>query len=129
MVTTNGNSVTLNGGGRAYLSNSSGNNVSATNNVGIDPNGFYMMPLLGYTLSFTVDNSKVHCSCNSALYFVGMPGYGDGQQPDPTSGNDYYCDANKVGGEYCPELDVSEANAYTIASTPHDCTSHNNKHW
>ena len=90
MISTNGNSVTLNGGGRGYLSNS-----AAANELEIDPKGFYNMYLLGKTLTYTVDNSSVHCSCNSALYFVSMPGFDQSGQPDPTSAG---CIAKKRAG-------------------------------
>ena len=42
-------------------------------------------------------------------------------EPQPGAGGDYYCDANAVGGTYCPEMDVSEANKYAMASTAHTC--------
>ena len=55
--------------------------------------------------SYTVDLSKSACGCNSALYAVSMPAYKpDGVEPDPTENGDYYCDANGVGGHYCPEM-------------------------
>ena len=50
-----------------------------------------------------------------------MPGYNSGQSPEPGEGGDYYCDANKVGGNYCPEYDNFEGNKYTMASTLHTC--------
>jgi len=58
-----------------------------------------------------------------------MPAFGQDQNADSGKYGDYYCDANKVGGEYCPEMDVSEANKYTMATTPHKCTSSQGKHW
>ena len=69
--------------------------------------------------------------CNPR-YLVSMPGYNasSGAIPDPRS--DYYCGANAgkpsdntsaVGGNgnYCPEMDVLEANKYAAQSTPHIC--------
>lgn len=32
-----------------------------------------------------------------------------------------YCDANQVGGNYCPEFDLMEANKWSWATTPHKC--------
>ena len=46
-----------------------------------------------------------------------MPGRNNqSSQPDPTRGGDYYCGANagKHGGNFCPEIDVLEANMYTM---------------
>ena len=65
--------------------------------------------------------SAVGCNCNGALYFVTMPGYNSAQQPEPGGDKDYYCDANAVGGNYCPEMDVMEANKFAMASTAHTC--------
>ena len=35
----------------------------------------------------------------------------------------YYCDsiAGRWGGQYCPELDIMEANRYAFQTTPHPC--------
>ena len=110
----NGSSITLSGGGRVYLGNSGT----------LSPSSFYMMPLLGRKLTFDVDMSSVGCNCNGALYFVSMPAYNSAQQLVPGKDGEYYCDANQVGGIYCPEMDVMEANKYAMASTAHTCQYH-----
>ena len=112
-VQVNGSSITLHGGGRIYLGDSNSDVIS--------PDSFYMMPLLGKRLTFNVDMSNVGCNCNGALYFVSMPAYNSSQKLEPGKNGDYYCDANKVGGTYCPEMDVMEANKYAMASTAHTC--------
>ena len=112
-IQVNGSSITLSGGGRAYL----GDSPSDT----IGPNSFYEMPLLGKRLTFNVDMSNVGCNCNGALYFTTMPAYNSAQQPVPGKDGSYYCDANQVGGTYCPEMDVMEANKFAMASTAHTC--------
>lgn len=112
----NGSRITLARGGRVYLGDSSSGTISI--------NSFYMMPLLGKRLTFDVDMSNVGCSCNGALYFVSMPAYNSAQQPVPGENGEYYCDANDVGGVYCPEMDVMEANKYAMASTAHTCQYH-----
>jgi len=89
------------------------------------PGVYYHMPLLGMELSFDVDISNVDCSCNSALFFTGMPGYGQNGQPEKGGLGDYYCDANFVGGVWCWEMDTIESNKYTMATTPHKCSSPN----
>ena len=120
-IWVNGSSITLHGGGRAYLGDSSSDSLS--------PNSFYEMPVFdnkqggkNRRLSFDVDMSDVGCNCNGALYLVSMPAYNSAQQPEPGKGGDYCCDANQVGGTYCPEMDVMEANKFAMASTPHTCT-------
>ena len=39
----------------------------------------HQAPLLGNHIAYTVDVSNVGCHCNSAFYFVQMPGYDAGQ--------------------------------------------------
>ena len=68
--------------------------------------------------------NAVGCNCNGALYFVQMPAYNSAQQPAPGKDGEYYCDANQVGGTYCPEMDVMEANKFAMASTAHTCQYH-----
>jgi hypothetical protein len=67
--------------------------------------------------------------CNAAFYMVSMPGYNQNQQPDKSQGGDYYCDANQVGGVWCPEMDIMEANTYAWHMTPHTCDSPSGKHY
>jgi hypothetical protein len=96
--------------------------IAATANASYDPNMFVEYKLKGKTVSYMVDLSQISCSCNSALYFVTMPGIGSNGQPNPGQGGDYYCDANDVNGEWCWELDVQEANMYVTQTTPHQCS-------
>ena len=109
----NGSSITLIGGGRVYLGDSSSGTIY--------PNSFYEMPLLGKRFTIDVDMSDVGCNCNGAVYFVTMPAYNSRQQPQPGTDGAYYCDANKVGGTYCPEMDLMEANKFAMALTAHTC--------
>jgi hypothetical protein len=44
-----------------------------------------------------------------------MPGAGPGQAKD------WYCDANDVGGEACPEIDLLEMNQHALHTTMHSC--------
>ena len=110
-VSVANDTITLHGGGRVYLGQQDD----------LGPNSFYQVPLLGKRLTFDVDLSQVGCSCNGALYAVSMPAYNSNQQLVPGETSEYYCDANQVGGTYCPEMDVMEANKYAMASTPHTC--------
>ena len=109
------NSVTMKGG--------SGVNFAKEPINDFEPTMFREFNLVGKRLSYTVDNSKVYCSCNSALYLVSMPGYNSDQKPDPSQAGTYYCDANKVAGNYCPEFDISEANMYAMQTTAHKCSA------
>ena len=61
------------------------------------------------------------CHCNAAGYFSQLPGYNSAQQPQPGPGGDYYCDANYVNSNFCPEYDTYEGNKYTMVSTLHTC--------
>ena len=121
--TVSGTELVLSGGGNVKL---------ATTPTVAEPSGYFQWKLLNKSLAYTVDLSRVGCSCNAALYLVSMPGYNasSGASPDPRS--DYYCGANAgkpsdntsaVGGNgnYCPEMDVLEANKFAAQSTPHIC--------
>ena len=110
-VTVRNSSITLKGGGRVYL--------GAKDDLG--PDSFYQVPLLGRRIKYDVDLSQVGCNCNGALYAISMPAYNSAQQLVPGKNGEYYCDANQVGGVYCPEMDIMESNKYAMASTPHTC--------
>jgi len=79
--------------------------------------------VLGKTLSFVVDLSKVGCACNLALYLINGPPKDETGQPavGTCSWSPYYCDSNGVCGEHCPEVDIMEANTHAFAATPHKC--------
>lgn len=77
--------------------------------------------LLGQALNFTVDLSTAGCACNVAFYMVSMPGLDANGNPDPGEG-DGYCDANDVDSQWCPEMDILEANTAALAVTPHTCS-------
>ena len=104
-------------GGRSYL---------ATSNA-LGPDNFYGVNLLGGSISYDVDLSQSGCSCNAALYLISMPGKDWNGNPSGGEGGDYYCDANMVNGQWCPEFDIMEANTYAWHSTPHKCDSPNDK--
>jgi len=88
-----------------------------------DPYQFEPFRLLGQTLSFKVDLSNVSCACALAVYFVSEPAKLD--DGTPATGtcdySPYYCDASGGCGNWCPELDVMEANTDAFAATPHTC--------
>jgi len=88
-----------------------------------NPNYFRLFQLLGKTLSFNVDLSQVGCACNIALYLIHGPARD--WSGNPSQGacpkSPYYCDANRVCGQWCPEVDVMEANNHAFQTTPHRC--------
>lgn len=98
-----------------------------------EPDDIAQLKLLGHSISFSVDLSAVSCACNLAFYLIaappldwnGKPSRGterDGQPP-------YYCDANMVGGQWCPEIDIMEANNHAFQATPHKCDAPVNGHY
>ena len=80
------------------------------------------VPLLGRTLSLTVDISSAECGCNAAWYLVSMaqntasPGMCDG---------DFYCDASNVCGVRCAEIDLMEANKHAFHAVLHTAADGN----
>jgi predicted GH43/DUF377 family glycosyl hydrolase len=108
--------------------------------IGAFPNAsatfeYFQWPLLNSRLSYTVDLGAVGCSCNAALYFFSGPGFDRLGRSNKSAG---YCGANAgkpsvntskslpaPRGNYCPELDVLEANRWAAQSTPHICNGSN----
>jgi len=89
---------------RIVLSNDGGNSFYRFGNI------------LGKTISFDVDVSSTHCSCNAALYFISPP------PGTPITG---YCD----GQTNCTEIDVMETNSHAFQVTPHCGTGGDACHW
>eukprot|EP00405_Crypthecodinium_cohnii_P034349 CAMPEP_0206527044 /NCGR_PEP_ID=MMETSP0325_2-20121206/1106_1 /ASSEMBLY_ACC=CAM_ASM_000347 /TAXON_ID=2866 /ORGANISM="Crypthecodinium cohnii, Strain Seligo" /LENGTH=613 /DNA_ID=CAMNT_0054022363 /DNA_START=31 /DNA_END=1872 /DNA_ORIENTATION=+ len=94
---------------------------------------FMQLKLLGHSISFTVDLSAVGCACNLAFYLISGPAIGPNGTFDRGSDRQgqppYYCDANKVGGQWCPEVDIMEANNHAFQATPHRCNAPRNGHY
>lgn len=88
---------------------------------------FYTPNLLGGSIEYDVNLSKSGCSCNAALYLSKMPAKDESGNLIPGSNGNYYCDANQVGGIFCPEFDIMEANTYAWHTTPHKCDAPNEK--
>lgn len=108
-VKIRGSSLTMGHGPRVYLAHKCKKTISK--------DMFLTMNLLGKTLEYDLDMSKVGCGCNAAFYFVSMPA---GVR---TKCHDYYCDANAVCGSNCAELDIQEGNTHAWATTPHHAYS------
>jgi len=104
-VHAHGHSVTVDHGPRLYFAKHCQQSIS--------PDMFLKKKLIGKSLEYTVDMSRVGCGCNAAFYMVTMPAGGR------TRCNDYYCDANAVCGSNCAELDIQEGNSHSWATTPH----------
>lgn len=121
-IASNASSFFVKYNNRAYLTNScQGSMLSPISSLKFvsdswDPNQFTKIRLLDQRITVTVDLSQIGCGCNLALYLVSMPGHSDGGKHEP----DYYCDANDVGGVWCPEMDLLEANnmAMSVRSNP-----------
>jgi len=93
---------------RAYL-------AEQCNTMQYDNEDYMSIPLLGKTLQFTVSGmGGIGCGCNVAFYLTSMK-----QNTDPSTCDDYYCDANSVCGVQCTEVDIMEANQFVWRSTLH----------
>lgn len=88
-----------------------------------DPHGFKLFKVLGKTLTYTIDLSKVGCACNVAVYFLPLPARDLHGQPSKGTCPyiSYYCDAHAACGQSCPELDLMQANKFAFAATPRKC--------
>ena len=89
-ASTSGSELTYDFNNRMYLSES----------PTLDTSKYYKPNLLGGRFEYDVDLSQVSCGCVSALYTILMPGL------DNTNDPFKYCDANQVGGHWCPEFDI-----------------------
>lgn len=104
---------TLTGGGGVSFSTTGGD-------IGSDPYMYWQTELADHVWSYDIDVSNVGCKCNAAMYFINMPGYENGN-PYPAEWGVYYCDANFVNGNWCPEYDTFEGNAETMGVAIHTC--------
>jgi len=105
------NGFTMHGGGRVYL---------ATGwDIG-DPYTYWSADLKNKHFGYSINVANVGCKCNAAMYWINMPGY-DGDHPTAGPGGDYYCDANFVNDNWCPEYDTYEGNAETTNVALHRC--------
>lgn len=86
-----------------------------------NPDNYFYFDLVGKQITYDVTLDNVGCSCNAALYSVQMPAMDYNGNPVAGPSGDYYCDANDVGGKWCPEMDFFEANKYAMQTTPHKC--------
>ena len=81
----------------------------------MDTSSYYTPNLLGGIFEYDVNLSNVSCGCVSALYTILMPAVDNNSDPFK------YCDANQVGGHWCPEFDIQEANRHAFHATSHKC--------
>ena len=111
-----GDKVVIVPNGRAYL-------VEKDN---IDDPHYYFTPnLLGGYVEFDTNLSSSECGCVLAFYSVLMPAKNEDGSYRLGDKSQYYCDANEVGGAFCPEYDVLEANQRAFQTTAHTCDEPN----
>ena len=112
-------------GDSILLKSWSGLNFAKYASDSFNPDMWEAINPVGKRIEYDVDLNQVGCSCNACVTLVGMPGHNQDGSPAPAGGN-YYCDANKVGGTYCPEFDIAEMNKYALVSTAHKCNDPQN---
>eukprot|EP00966_Prymnesium_polylepis_P319698 7376128-Prymnesium_polylepis.1 len=83
------------------------------------PYDYEQLRLLGGSITYELDLSAVGCNCIGAFYLSSMPARdASGAR---AAGDDSYCDAPGYNGFPCPEMDLVEANRFTLATTLHGC--------
>ena len=113
--------VTVSGSGMSFLYNK---RMYLSTSPTLDTTKYWKPNMLGGSFEFDVDHSKVGCGCLSGIYMVRMPSL-DAGNTDPFK----YCDANQVGGYWCPEFDIMESNKYGLTGTAHACPAPVNGIW
>jgi hypothetical protein len=130
-VTVNGQTKNMNMVGSASSAGADGYTLKHNSGAKLmtsswmDPNQFYQPDLLGGSIEYDIGLNDVGCGCNAAFYMVSSPGKNENGSLNPGPAGDYYCDANNVGGQWCPEMDLMEANKYAWRMTPHKCDAPN----
>ena len=115
-----GDGFTIGFNGRTYLSNTEM----------FDKDQLFTPPLLGGSMEYDVDLSQAGCNCDASVYMIAMPAKNaDGSYRAASDGGMGYCDANKVGGAFCPEFDIMEANKHAFRTTNHHCSEPSNGHY
>jgi len=111
-VVNGGTGLEMGFGTRAYLMVTPNLPHSSSNR-----SDFKILSLLGKVINVTVDLNGASCGCNAAFYMTSMPS----AEASPGQGKDWYCDANTVGGNSCPEVDLIECNQNALHTTMHAC--------
>lgn len=91
------------------------NRMFLGNSQNIDIGNYFHPQLVGGSMEYDMDVSRSECGCNSSVYLVAMP------TPESTDDDFKYCDANAVGGHWCPEFDLFEGNKHAFRTTAHTC--------
>eukprot|EP00416_Gambierdiscus_australes_P024737 CAMPEP_0171070770 /NCGR_PEP_ID=MMETSP0766_2-20121228/9938_1 /TAXON_ID=439317 /ORGANISM="Gambierdiscus australes, Strain CAWD 149" /LENGTH=404 /DNA_ID=CAMNT_0011527277 /DNA_START=58 /DNA_END=1272 /DNA_ORIENTATION=+ len=107
-----GRKITAHLGGRGYFASHC--------TAGTYDNAQYLaLDLRDKTLTYTADISGAGCGCNAGFYLVSMR-----QNEKATACGDHFCDAQKVCGESCAEIDIQESNQFAWHSTLHSANDH-----
>lgn len=61
-------------------------------------------------MEFDTNLAHSECGCVLAMYMVSMPARNSDGSYNSGEKGQYYCDANEVGGTFCPEYDIIETN-------------------
>ena len=81
-------------GGDIYVPHNSGLTIRDRDSNGQEQPDFYWNPnLLGGSVEFDIDLSKISCSCNMAFYLTLNPGYDTNGNPVKNKWGKYECSA------------------------------------